>query len=194
MSTSDFTPGLPDVDSLARLANELFRQAMGAAEHPSSMPAHQPALPFSGAVDPNFTRIPAGDVPLHGPAPTPAPHALRPAAAQLPHDAAAPLYYFLTEAGRPGQPDAGQLPGLSTASTNLRPFDVQLIRQEFPILQERVNGRPLIWFDNAATTQKPRQVIDRLSHFYRHENSNIHRAAHDWLRAPRMPMRTPARW
>ena len=59
-----------------------------------------------------------------------------------------------------------------------RPFDAKLIRQDFPILQERVNGRPLIWLDNAATTQKPNAVIDRLSYFYQHENSNIHRAAH----------------
>ena len=41
-----------------------------------------------------------------------------------------------------------------------------------------MHGRPLIWFDNAATTQKPRAVIDRLSYFYEHENSNVHRAAH----------------
>jgi cysteine desulfurase/selenocysteine lyase len=46
-------------------------------------------------------------------------------------------------------------------------------------LQERVHGKPLIWLDNAATTQKPQSVIDRLSHFYAHENSNIHRAAHE---------------
>jgi cysteine desulfurase/selenocysteine lyase len=59
------------------------------------------------------------------------------------------------------------------------PFDVNLIRKDFPILQERVNGRQLIWLDNAATTQKPRQVIDRISYFYEHENSNIHRAAHE---------------
>src|ERR1700728_4025443 len=59
-----------------------------------------------------------------------------------------------------------------------RPFDPRLIRQDFPILQERVHGRQLIWLDNAATTQKPNAVIDRLSYFYQHENSNIHRAAH----------------
>jgi cysteine desulfurase/selenocysteine lyase len=58
------------------------------------------------------------------------------------------------------------------------PLDPRLIRQDFPILQERVHGRQLIWLDNAATTQKPNAVIDRLSYFYRHENSNIHRAAH----------------
>lgn len=59
-----------------------------------------------------------------------------------------------------------------------RPLDPRLIRQDFPILQERVHGRQLIWLDNAATTQKPNAVIDRLSYFYRHENSNVHRAAH----------------
>src|SRR5208283_966265 len=51
--------------------------------------------------------------------------------------------------------------------------------RDFPILRERVNGKPLIWLDNAATTQKPQSVIDRISYFYEHENSNIHRAAHE---------------
>ena len=59
------------------------------------------------------------------------------------------------------------------------PFDVQAIRRDFPVLSERVNGRPLVWFDNAATTHKPKSVIERISHFYDHENSNIHRAAHE---------------
>ena len=57
-------------------------------------------------------------------------------------------------------------------------FDVHAVRRDFPILAERVNGRQLVWFDNAATTHKPRSVIDRISYFYAHENSNIHRAAH----------------
>ncbi|MET4578062.1 family 2A encapsulin nanocompartment cargo protein cysteine desulfurase [Ottowia thiooxydans] len=58
-------------------------------------------------------------------------------------------------------------------------FDVHAVRRDFPILSERVNGHPLAWLDNAATTQKPRSVIERLSYFYEHENSNIHRAAHE---------------
>ncbi|WP_374498021.1 family 2A encapsulin nanocompartment cargo protein cysteine desulfurase [Vogesella indigofera] len=58
-------------------------------------------------------------------------------------------------------------------------FDVNAIRRDFPILAERVNGKPLIWLDNAATTHKPQSVIDRLAYFYQHENSNIHRAAHE---------------
>jgi cysteine desulfurase/selenocysteine lyase len=66
----------------------------------------------------------------------------------------------------------------SQADLSSIPFDVNAIRRDFPILQERVNGRQLVWLDNAATTQKPNAVIDRLSYFYQHENSNIHRAAH----------------
>ncbi len=73
---------------------------------------------------------------------------------------------------------AGELPHKHQLQGQRVPFDVNAIRRDFPILQERVNGRQLVWFDNAATTQKPQAVIDRLSHFYAHENSNIHRAAH----------------
>lgn len=58
-------------------------------------------------------------------------------------------------------------------------FDVETIRKDFPVLNQKVNGGyPLIWLDNAATTQKPKSVIDRISYFYEHENSNIHRGAH----------------
>lgn len=55
---------------------------------------------------------------------------------------------------------------------------VERIRADFPILAELVDGKPLVWLDNAATTQRPKQVIERISHYYLHENSNIHRAAH----------------
>jgi cysteine desulfurase/selenocysteine lyase len=51
-------------------------------------------------------------------------------------------------------------------------------RRDFPMLSQRVNGHPLVWFDNAATTQKPQCVIDRIVSFYEHENSNVHRGAH----------------
>ncbi|HTR50682.1 MAG TPA: family 2A encapsulin nanocompartment cargo protein cysteine desulfurase [Kofleriaceae bacterium] len=58
-------------------------------------------------------------------------------------------------------------------------FDPHIVRRDFPILEERVHsGKRLVWLDNAATTQKPRAVIDRLTYFYEHENSNVHRAAH----------------
>jgi cysteine desulfurase/selenocysteine lyase len=51
-------------------------------------------------------------------------------------------------------------------------------RDDFPILQEIVNGKQLVYFDNAATTQKPRQVIDAISDYYEHSNANVHRAIH----------------
>ena len=76
---------------------------------------------------------------------------------------------------KPGARDAVPLAGQGQHP----PFDVHAIRRDFPVLSERVNGRQLVWFDNAATTHKPRQVIDRISYFYEHENSNIHRAAHE---------------
>jgi cysteine desulfurase / selenocysteine lyase len=53
------------------------------------------------------------------------------------------------------------------------------IRQDFPILNQTVNGHPLIYFDNAATSQKPRAVIDKLAHFYERDNSNVHRGLHE---------------
>jgi cysteine desulfurase/selenocysteine lyase len=58
------------------------------------------------------------------------------------------------------------------------PLDPNALKREFPILSETVHGRRLVWLDNAATTQKPRTVIDRLTYYYEHENSNVHRAAH----------------
>src|SRR3954452_17771300 len=58
------------------------------------------------------------------------------------------------------------------------PLDVERIRADFPILQRQVNGRPLIYLDNAATTQKPRQVIEALVDFYTNTNANVHRGVH----------------
>lgn len=67
------------------------------------------------------------------------------------------------------------VPSVDISSGN---FDLSYARKDFPILEEKVNGRNLVWLDNAATTHKPQAVIDRLSYFYKHENSNIHRGAH----------------
>jgi cysteine desulfurase/selenocysteine lyase len=58
------------------------------------------------------------------------------------------------------------------------PFPVERIRQDFPILQETVHGKPLVYLDNAATTQKPGVVIDTLHHYYGAENANVHRGVH----------------
>ena len=53
------------------------------------------------------------------------------------------------------------------------------VRADFPILEQRVHGQPLIYFDNAATTQKPRAVIEALRHYYEHDNANVHRGIHE---------------
>lgn len=58
------------------------------------------------------------------------------------------------------------------------PYDVEKVRNDFPILERKVNGKPLIYLDNAATSQKPRQVIDSMVAFYSSYNANIHRAVH----------------
>src|SRR5690554_4110118 len=57
-------------------------------------------------------------------------------------------------------------------------FDPDKIRRDFPILQQRVHGQPLVYFDSAATTQKPQVVMDALDNYYLLDNSNVHRAAH----------------
>ncbi len=88
-----------------------------------------------------------------------------------------PDFYFLegskqeVKSLRPGLSGSGSTPPLSA-------FDVEAVRRDFPILHQEVNGHPLIWLDNAATTQKPNRVIDATSSFYSRDNSNIHRAAY----------------
>jgi SufS family cysteine desulfurase len=90
---------------------------------------------------------------------------------------AAPEYYFL---------QGSQASGKSPASCQSYPknaapipkFDLESVRRDFPALHQLVNGKPLIWLDNAATTHKPQAVIDATSQFYSRDNSNIHRAAH----------------
>src|SRR5687768_18442820 len=59
-------------------------------------------------------------------------------------------------------------------------FDVRRVRDDFPILKLKVHGKPLVYLDNAATTQKPRAVIDRIVRYYTSENANIHRGVY-WL-------------
>jgi cysteine desulfurase/selenocysteine lyase len=57
-------------------------------------------------------------------------------------------------------------------------LDVNLIRSSFPILNQKINNKPLVYLDNAATTQKPQVVIDSITEYYTHLNSNIHRGVH----------------
>ena len=67
---------------------------------------------------------------------------------------------------------------IETSSINRIAFDVERIRNDFPILKQKVHSKPLVYFDNAATTQKPQAVIDSLTNYYSTINSNIHRGVH----------------
>ena len=67
---------------------------------------------------------------------------------------------------------------METAVAKHTDYDVNLIRRDFPILQREVKGHPLVYLDNAATTQKPRQVIQALVDYYSNYNANIHRGIH----------------
>ena len=58
-------------------------------------------------------------------------------------------------------------------------IDWAALRRDFPILDQQVHGKPLVYFDNAATSQKPRAVIDALVHYYEHDNANVHRGIHE---------------
>ena len=78
----------------------------------------------------------------------------------LPHEP----YYFLREPQAPIHQPEG--------------FDVLTIRKDFPVLHQKIHGKQLVWFDNAATTQKPLSVINAVAQFYATDNSNIHRGAH----------------
>ncbi|CAO4169062.1 family 2A encapsulin nanocompartment cargo protein cysteine desulfurase [Methylorubrum aminovorans] len=106
-------------------------------------------------------------------------------------EAPASDYYFLNLGPGPSRKapaaprvepsrDPGPAPrALSHGSSPVAaPFDVESVRRDFPALHQSVNGHPLVWLDNAATTHKPRSVIDATSEFYGRHNSNIHRAAH----------------
>ena len=57
-------------------------------------------------------------------------------------------------------------------------IDIKKVRSEFPILLQKVNGKPLVYFDNAATNQKPQVVIDSIVDYYTNYNANIHRGVH----------------
>ncbi|GAA3672033.1 MAG: cysteine desulfurase [Acetobacter sp.] len=101
---------------------------------------------------------------------TTTPPAPAPAIAEAPHHS---VPYFLRHAKSAANAAPQHAPHPALGG-----YDVARIQADFPILHQKVNGHKLIWLDNAATTQKPRAVIDATSAFYEQDNSNIHRAAH----------------
>jgi cysteine desulfurase / selenocysteine lyase len=175
-ATGPSTPAAVPFGAIPPGANLLPHSPQSVANAGASAPALVPhAQAPNGVPDLVLTAAPGYDGRVGSQA-LGVPEAAVAAAPHLPSAAApasASAYYFVdlapARAAAPPRVPQGAHP----------PFDVNAVRRDFPILQERVNGRPLVWFDNAATTQKPQAVIDRLAHFYAHENSNIHRAAHE---------------
>jgi cysteine desulfurase/selenocysteine lyase len=76
-------------------------------------------------------------------------------------------------------PAAGAAPAANPVSAAAPAYDVQAIRRDFPALHQQVHGKPLVYLDNAATTHKPRQVLDAIVGFYTRDNSNVHRGVHE---------------
>jgi cysteine desulfurase/selenocysteine lyase len=158
-STLPTSTGIPNPTSTSPMVpstTEASNPFMSAPQFDSVLPSEAFSIPLVELSSPVHTAEPT--VPTKAPASAPHP-------GPLPADAGR---------GSPQFDPTGH--GYTHASHGQ--FDPYAIKSEFPILHQQVNGRQLVWFDNAATTQKPRAVIDRLSKFYERENSNIHRAAH----------------
>jgi cysteine desulfurase/selenocysteine lyase len=178
--------GLPDIGELTRLANQLYAAPPNSPVSLDAVPASAASSGLAASAPEQFAALPTtneaglsalarqgfglpGESELKGLATRSSSKLGIPSLAS-----AGTSFYFVDSVSSLGR--TPQLPGFSSAHP---PFDVHAVRRDFPILKERVNGFPLAWLDNAATTQKPQAVIDRLSEFYKHENSNIHRAAHE---------------
>ncbi|MFJ1704638.1 SufS family cysteine desulfurase [Kitasatospora sp. NPDC088346] len=131
-------------------------------------------LPQSGA----FPAFPASPTP---PQPPPLPTALA-------HLAGGSRYWLPQQPQQPPQPPQPQEAASGSAPTVVPPtapptsppsgFDVEAVRRDFPQLHREVNGRPLVWLDNGATTLKPRQVVEAVGEHYAMGTSNVHRGAH----------------
>ena len=203
--TGPYTPAKPLTEFMpAPTAVEGLPFALDAQPLPKLAEAAQPPSPTMpsslGVVDlspvPTFSFLeearPLFTYPPTIPGPVPAfpqssPETTPQTPATLADSTSFPSFDFLKDARALSSPDsevklepAGIEPNVpSDLSLSSYSFDAEALKRDFPILREKVNGRPLVWLDNAATTQKPQSVIDRLKYFYEHENSNVHRAAHE---------------
>ncbi len=175
MSTSD-RPPVPDENELSALAARYYGKLPGGSTADPIPPSVRDlAAPFAFLSDLRsiesmargmVPQVPGAEVPL----------------AAIPLASSFGFVEGLRPLERIGTAPAMSIPtelgGFRGADLSSVPFDVHAIRRDFPILQESFNGKRLVWLDNAATTQKPQSVIDRLSRYYAHENSNVHRGAH----------------
>jgi len=181
---NDVTP-----DLIAEIARRLYSEIPGANLIPKTESEARPSAPEMAKLPAGFGEIPS-DGSFTPPVAELAPDAqLAPSSGASTVDGVRAFAQKIRTAKLGGEPgvcvdEPGQdlirrlFVGKSVPSEGARPLDVPAIRRDFPILNQRVHGKPLVWLDNAATTQKPQSVIDTLSRFYAHDNSNIHRAAH----------------
>jgi cysteine desulfurase/selenocysteine lyase len=187
--------GLPSAEEIAKIAGAYFPEFGNSVPSPGGPLGTDPAE--ADAASPGSVPIPAGLAPQEGfaPAANYAPVAnYVPAANYAPHAGYAPTLASETETG-PEAPAYGKEADAASAPTaEAKPaydatayekgkyigdYPLAQIRADFPILSEKVDGgHRLVWLDNAATTQRPKQVIERIKYYYEHENSNVHRAAH----------------
>lgn len=143
---------MPDLDFLNNLANELY------GENFTTPDEERVTKPPLGTREQYLTPPKTSDVKL--------------GSVTEPRFTSSPSYYFIT--------NKFPVPGneRSTNASKAPVYDSHNIRKDFPILKQQINGKPLVWFDNAATTQKPITVIDTLTRFYQETNSNVHRGVH----------------
>jgi cysteine desulfurase/selenocysteine lyase len=135
-----------------------------------ALPRNSGLFPVSGASVPAAPSLPPPDFnPFGGGLDTGVPGLPAQSSGLTP--SSAPSFYFIDEGYF-----ADDVPKLPKSAGTL--FNANAIKSDFPIFKQTINGYPLIWLDNGATTQKPQTVIDRISTFYANENSNIHRGAH----------------
>jgi len=169
MSIQDLNEDPFDTKLISRLANEFyteFRRADGAANLPKDVPLKKTN---------GLSRGYPGDVRSYAPGvhPDSQEKAIDEALASGEHSPGSEDSFIF------GEPKEEGITGISRRNVSISPvFDINHIRRDFPALHQEVNGKPLVWLDNAATTHKPQSVIDATSRFYSKDNSNIHRAAH----------------
>ena len=163
-----------DVEVLTKMAGQMFNEiaASSSVPQPGELDLRGLELRDHASVDETLLSKLAAEYMAKAPA-----GEAVPATPQGLPTSPAPSFYFLDQYQSKLGADVPALPAAVHP-----PFDAASVRADFPILREWVNGKPLIWLDNGATTQKPQSVIDRLRFFYEHENSNVHRAAHELAR------------
>ena len=151
--------------ALARIANDQHAAA------PTSVVPVSPALGPANVAEPPASALPPqlDDVMRVS---------LFDAQPEAPGAEPSPDVYWLPRTSPAAEPPATEPQQAPARAESRTAFDPHAVRKDFPILDERVHGKRLVWLDNAATTQKPRPVIERLTYYYEHENSNVHRAAH----------------